>query len=182
MGLLDDLIGQLAAGSAPRPGAPAPQASSGPGMSTVLVALAPVVIAMLSNRGAQGGAAAPSGGGLGDVLGQVLGGGRGGAPATGGLGGLLEQFQRAGFGDQTRTWVGRGQNALLPPEVVEQTFGRSGVAEIARRAGVSEADATRGLSQLLPEVVDRVTPGGEVPDDAALLANVGDLARRLGLG
>jgi uncharacterized protein YidB (DUF937 family) len=183
MGLLDDLIGQLAGGSAQRPGAPAPQATSGPGMSTVLIALAPVVLAMLGNRqrGAQSsGPGASTGGGLGDILGKVLGSGGSSSAGMGGLGGLLEQFQRAGFGVQTRSWVGTGQNQPLPPGALEQTFGRSGLAEIARVAGVSEEDATRGLSQLLPEMVDRVTPDGQVPDGASLLANLSDLSRRLG--
>jgi uncharacterized protein YidB (DUF937 family) len=96
-----------------------------------------------------------------------------------GFGGLLEQFQRAGFGDQVSSWVSTEPNRSIPPEAVEQ-FGRGGVAEIARRAGVSEQDASRGLSQLMPEVVDRVTPSGELPDAASLLASVESLANRLG--
>jgi uncharacterized protein YidB (DUF937 family) len=98
----------------------------------------------------------------------------------GGLGGLLEQFQRAGFGEQTRSWVGTGQNMPLPPGALEQIFGRGGLAKIAGAAGVSEDDASRGLAQLLPEMVDRVTPGGEVPDGDSLLANLSDLSRSLG--
>jgi len=183
MGLLDDLIGQLAGGSPQRPSAPAPRAGSGPDMSTVLVALAPVVLAMLRNSGrsTQSGAGAGGGGGLADILGKVLGGAQG-SSGMGGLGGLLEQFQRAGFGDQTRSWVGTGQNIPLPPGALEQIFGRGGLSEIARTAGVSEDDASRGLSQLLPEMVDRVTPGGQVPDEDSLLASLSDLSRRLGAG
>jgi uncharacterized protein YidB (DUF937 family) len=88
---------------------------------------------------------------------------------------------RAGYGDQARSWVGTGQNMPLSPEALEQIFGHGGLSEIARQAGVSEADATRGLSELLPEVVDRVTPGGQVPDLDQLTASVSDLSRRLGL-
>ena len=159
MGLLDDLIGQLAGGSAPRPDARAPQASSGPGTSAVLLALAPLVIGMLrsSGQGAQAGGA-----------------------SSGGLGGLLDQFRRAGFGDQTNSWVSTGQNMPLPPNALEQTLGRGGLAEIARRAGLSEEDASRGLSQLIPEMVDRVTPDGQVPDGNSLLASLSTLSQRLG--
>src|SRR5262245_57982164 len=140
MGLLDDLIGQLG-GSAQRPDARAPQASSGPGMGTVLVALAPLVIGMLRSSGQ---------------------GAQAGSGNAGGLGGLLDQFRRAGFGDQTNSWVSTGQNMPLPPGAMEQTFGRSGLAELAQRAGLSEEDTSRGLSQLIPEMVDRVTPDGRV--------------------
>jgi uncharacterized protein YidB (DUF937 family) len=63
---------------------------------------------------------------------------------------------------------------------MEQIFGRDGVAAIARQAGVSETDASRGLSELLPEVVDHVTPGGKVPDLDMLAASVEALTRRMG--
>jgi uncharacterized protein YidB (DUF937 family) len=169
-------------------------------MSSVLMALLPVVLAMLANRG--GGApqagSGPGGGGLGDILGQVLGGGaqRGGGGGMGdilggmlgggagggmgGLGGLLEQMQRAGYGEQARSWVGTGQNMPISPDVIGQIFGQGGIAEIARQAGVSEREASEGLSQLLPEVVDRVTPNGQVPDLDQLAASVEDLRKRLG--
>jgi uncharacterized protein YidB (DUF937 family) len=215
MGILEDLLASAMGGGqgmggqdtnypgtrgrAPMP----PQASAGGGMGSIMMALLPVVLSMLASRGGGAGQGG-QGGGLGDILGQVLGGGAqrggaggledilggmlgggaGGAAGAGGMGGLgslLEQLQRSGYGDQARSWVGTGQNMPLPPDAVEQIFGRGGLAEIARQAGVSEADASRGLSELLPEVVDRVTPQGEMPDLDALSASVTDLSRRLGL-
>jgi uncharacterized protein YidB (DUF937 family) len=151
-------------------------------MGQVLIALAPVVLAMLGNaqRGRQPAPGASTGGGLADVLGKMFGAGSG-SSGMGGLGGLIEQFQRAGFRDQADSWVSTGQNMPLPPGALERTFGRSGLAEIARMAGVSETDAESGLSQLIPEMmVDRVTPNGQVPDKASLLASLSDLSRRLG--
>ncbi len=182
MGLLDDLLGQLASGSSPQPEVRPTRAAAGggSGMASILMALLPVVLAMLGNRrGAPAsGFGQRTGGGLGDVLGQVLGGGG----AGGALGGLLEQFQRAGFGEQARSWVGAGANLPIGPDVIAQVFGQGGLAEIARRAGLSEEDTSRGLAQLMPEVVDRVTPRGAVPDDGAeLLASVDALAKRLGV-
>ena len=190
MGLLDDLLGQLAgAATANRPReTPVQAGSAGLGMSTILMALLPVVLAMLRNRGgnapsAQVGQASP-GGGLGDLLGQVLGGvGGGGGASAGGLGGLgaiLEGLQRAGFGEQARSWVGSGENLPLPSGALEQIFGQGGLAEIARRAGLSESDTSRGLAQLMPEVVNHVTPNGQMPLGDDLLASVDALARRLG--
>jgi uncharacterized protein YidB (DUF937 family) len=216
MGILEDL---LASASSPQGGmggmgrqprqAPAPAAAQAGGgnMGGIMMALLPVVLAMLANRGggAQqagtgaggglgdilgqvlggGGGAPRGGGGMGDILGQILGGGggaaAGGMGGMGGLGGLLEQFQRVGYGEQANSWVGTGQNQPIPADVIGQIFGQDGLAAIARQAGVSEQDASAGLSQLLPEVVDRVTPGGEVPDLDQLTASVSDLSRRFGL-
>jgi len=149
-------------------------------MGPVLTALLPVVLSMLAGSGARGERRdASAGGGLGDVLAQVLGG-AGGAGAGGGLGALLEQLQRAGFGEQAGSWVGTGANQPIPAEALEKVFGRGGLAEIARRAGVSEQEAERGLAAVLPEVVDRVTPDGRVPTQDQLLASVDALTRRLG--
>ncbi|HSD41582.1 MAG TPA: YidB family protein [Burkholderiales bacterium] len=187
MALLDDLLGGMLGGAMGQQGEqpmgrgqPPAQANAGGGMGSIMMALLPVVLSMLASRG---GGASQGGGGLGDLLGQVLGGGaqQGGMGGMGGFGSLLEQLQRSGYGDQARSWVGTGQNMPIPPDAMEQIFGRGGLAEIARQAGVSEADASRGLSELLPEVVDRVTPNGEVPDLDSLAASVNDLSRRLGV-
>jgi uncharacterized protein YidB (DUF937 family) len=62
-----------------------------------------------------------------------------------------------------------------------RVFGRDGLEQISRQAGISPDEASQGLSQLLPEVVDRMTPDGDVPDDTALSNSVDDFARRLGL-
>jgi uncharacterized protein YidB (DUF937 family) len=166
MGFLDDLLGQLAGGRADAEG------STG-NTGKVMMALLPVVLGMLTS-----GQRERSGGGLGDILGQVLGGT---ARGSGGLGELLEQFQRAGYGDQARSWVGTGRNQPMPADGFEKVFGRSGLTEIARRAGVSEQDASRGLAQLMPEMIDHVTPNGQVPDASSLLASVDSVARRFGV-
>lgn len=146
---------------------------------------------VLGGHGGQGG----QGGGLGDVLGGLLGGAggnsggggvgavlggvlAGGAGGAGGLGSLLEQFQRAGFGEQVSSWVGGGQNLPISPAAIAQVFGGEALAQVAQQAGVSEAEASEGLSQLLPEVVDRVTPDGQVPNLEQLAASAAALTRQ----
>ena len=183
MGILDDLLGGLAGqGMGGRANTPATRAGGGAGMSQVLMALMPIVLGMLANRGSGGASraqanVAPGSGGLGDLLGQVLGGAGGSA---GGLGGLLEQLQRTGFREQADSWVSRGTNKPISPDAMSQIFGQDGLQQISRHAGLSEEETSRGLSQLLPEVVDRVTPGGQVPDFDSLSKSVDDLARQFG--
>jgi len=203
-GMLGGATNQQPAGRQPTSGGMGRQvpAAAG-GMGGVLMALLPVVLSMLASHGGAGrggpgpgtgggglsdvlgqvlgGGGRGGAGGVGDILGQVLGGGRqgGGQGGMGGLGGLLEQLQRTGYGEQANSWVGPGQNLPISPEAMEQIFGRDGVAAIARHAGVSETDASRGLSQLLPEVVDHVTPDGKVPDLDTLAASVEALTRRM---
>src|SRR5262245_14225187 len=164
MGLLDDLMGQLT--GAPNAGR-AQQSNTG----TAMAALLPIVLAMLRGSGTQS-QAGPSGGGLGDILAQVVGGSGSSSGGVGGLGAILERFQAAGYGDQARSWVSTGQNQPMPSGALERVFGRDALAEIARRAGLSEQDASQGLSRLMPEVIDRVTPGGDVPPASSLQASV----------
>jgi uncharacterized protein YidB (DUF937 family) len=197
MGLLDDLLRNMAGQGA----APQARANAGGGMSKALIALLPIVLMMLSRRGQSAPQGRPQAGGLGDVLGQVLGQGGpamragpagggglddllgqilGGGAAAGGLGGLLEQMRRAGMADQADSWVQRGPNLPIAPEALDQIFGRGGMSEIARQAGISEDEARSGLSELLPEVVDRVTPNGNVPDMDSLANSVDELAKQYG--
>ncbi len=162
MGLLDELLrGGLQGGLGQGMGQQQrPAGQAGGGLAGTAMALLPVVLAMLSKG--QGGASAPRAG-------------------MGGIGDILEQFQRAGYGDQARSWVGTGPNMPVSPDVMAQVFGRDGLAQIASQAGLSEQQASAGLTEVLPEVVDRLTPQGEVPDFDALTASVGDLQRRFGL-
>ena len=155
MGCLDELLGELAGQSmgGRRMQQQQPMQAGGGGMSQVLLALLPVVLGMLANRGSQGGAprqmndAPQGGGGLGDLLGQVLGGAAGGRGGAGGLGGLLAQMQQAGFSDQADSWVSRGANQPISPDAMTQIFGRDGIEQISRQAGVSQEEAARAASR-----------------------------------
>lgn len=169
MGLLDQILGGLAGNTQGRQ--PMGQAAGG-GMGSVLVALLPVVLSMLANRqGAPMGSAAPPGaGGMG-------GGGLGGL--GGGLGGLLEQLTRSGYGRQANSWVSTGPNEALEPQAWSQVFGPAQLAEIASQAGVSEDDARAGLSELMPEVVDRLTPEGQMPAQDQWLASIEAFGRQM---
>lgn len=197
MGILDDLLAGATAGQGG--GLPTQRSQRGAGgPNAALLALLPIVLSMLANRGASassgrdagpvgglgdilgqmmGGGQRGGGGGLGDILGQVLGGGGG---TGGGLGSLLRQFESAGLGDQARSWVSPGQNQPLSPDALGRVFGADGLAAIARQAGLSERDTTAGLAQLLPEIIDRATPQGQVPDEDQLAGTLQDLMRRLG--
>ena len=198
MGILDDLLAGATSGQGGSLPSQRPQRGAG-GPNAALLALLPIVLSMLAKRGAGassgrdagpagglgdilgqmmgGGQRGGGGGGLGDILGQVLGGGGG---SGGGLGGLLQQFESAGLGDQARSWVSPGQNQPLSPDALGRVFGADGLAAIARQAGLSEPETTAGLAQLLPEIIDRATPQGQVPDENQLTGTLQDLMRRLG--
>lgn len=133
--------------------------------------------------GGQSGAQAAPGG---EALAQVLGGllsGSGSGGAGGGLGGLVEQFQRAGLGEVIGSWISTGRNLPVSAEQIGQVLGSDTVAQIAQRLGVDPAQAAGQLSHLLPEVIDRLTPNGQLPAQAGagapdLLGMLGGLLRK----
>jgi uncharacterized protein YidB (DUF937 family) len=183
MGLLDQILrGALGGQSGSSMGGEPAQHQEGAGnMGSIMMALLPVVLGMLANRGGAPQTQIGQGqghGGLGDLLGGILGGGAASGSGAGGLGDLLDRVQRAGFGEQAQSWVGTGQNLPIPADVIGQIFGSGGLSQIARQAGLSEHETSEGLSQLLPDVVDRLTPGGEVPGLDQLTASVESLARQ----
>jgi uncharacterized protein YidB (DUF937 family) len=114
--------------------------------------------------------------GLLDTISGALGGnGAGGNPLlnavmqmlankeTGGLQGLLKTLADNGLGEQVQSWVGTGQNQPVSVDALRNALGDGTLGRIANQAGVSADEAAGGLAQLLPQVVDKLTPNGELP-------------------
>jgi uncharacterized protein YidB (DUF937 family) len=85
-----------------------------------------------------------------------------------GLGGLLNKLQQGGLGNATDSWVGNGQNQPVPPNQLGSALGPDVIKSLAQRSGLSEDELTQQLSQVLPGVVDKLTPAGRLPTAAEL--------------
>ncbi|MEM9040590.1 MAG: YidB family protein [Actinomycetota bacterium] len=83
--------------------------------------------------------------------------------SLGGLGGLVGKFTGAGLGDKANSWVGTGENQALDPDEVEQALGSAEVDTIAKQAGMSRDEAKSGLADMIPGLVDQMSPGGSLP-------------------
>lgn len=123
---------------------------------------------------------AMTGGGLGgssDMLMKVIGGlltqGAGGSAGwLGGLGGLLSQLTQGGLGDAVQSWVGSGPNHPVSADQLGHVLGGDQVADMAQQAGMSSGDLLSQLSHLLPQVVDHLTPSGQVPPPGANMTDM----------
>ena len=104
---------------------------------------------------------------------------------NGGLEGVLGKLRQGGLGRQADSWVSTGQNMGISPEQLQQVFGSSAIGDLASQLGLSKDQAGSTMAQLFPEVINRLTPQGQVPkngDDEiaqglSMLAN-GELLRR----
>lgn len=138
------------------------------------------------------GSGSSSGGGLEDLLGGILGGRSGGAAGgragganmgaivgalaplviqmlrSGGLSKLMQGFQQKGLGAQADSWVAPGGNQRVSGSDMRVALGDDEVRRFAQEAGLPEDEAADVLAAVVPEVVNGLTPSGQVPDDAEL--------------
>jgi len=91
-----------------------------------------------------------------------------GGGLLGGLGGLLEKLQKGGLGDVANSWVGPGQNKPVAPGQLGPALGNDLIKTLSQRSGIPEDELMKQLSQILPGVVDKLTPQGRVPTAAEL--------------
>jgi uncharacterized protein YidB (DUF937 family) len=148
MGILDQVI-RSALGSATG-------TQSGQGRSPIMVAL----MALLASRALA--SVRPQ---------QPQGGNLGGQPQgdLGGLGGLVDRFRQGGFEDILKSWIGTGENKPIAPNQLQSALGPETVDHLARETGMPRDDLLAQLSQLLPGVIDKLTPEGQLPRDQDLL-------------
>jgi uncharacterized protein YidB (DUF937 family) len=173
--------------------------------------LSQVLGSVLGGAGGQQGAPGGLGGlggGLGGVLGSVFGGraqdgaeadaapagGQGALMAmllplaiqwvqrNGGIGALLERFKQQGYSQQAASWVSTGENQAVGAQAVSEVVGTEELSRLSRQLGVSDEQVAGGLAQILPQVVNHLTPEGSVPHDADETLGAGLAALKQFLG
>jgi len=109
-----------------------------------------------------------------NALGGLLGGSSKQDPAAmlsgllndaGGLQGLMGQFQKAGFGEQFASWVGTGENKPLDAQQVQSAVGMDEIQRLASKLGMQTQTVLPLLAQFLPQVIDKLTPKGQIDDN-----------------
>jgi uncharacterized protein YidB (DUF937 family) len=78
----------------------------------------------------------------------------------GGIQGIVAQLEQQGLGGTVRSWVGTGANQPITADQVHQAFGSDTVKELAAKIGMTPQDLASKLSQILPQAIDKLTPGG----------------------
>jgi uncharacterized protein YidB (DUF937 family) len=82
---------------------------------------------------------------------------------SGGIGGLMNSFNQAGMGDIIKSWVSTGQNSPISANQLSQVLGNDQIGQLAQQLGVNSQQAGQMLSQYLPQIIDHLTPQGQVP-------------------
>ncbi len=123
------------------------------------------------------GSGASGSGGAGNILGALLGalGGSGsGGQSNGGnpLGGLMDALTKSGLVDQAKSWVGNGDNQPVSGAQIAEALPNGALQQAAQQAGVSPEEAANQIAQHLPQAVDKLTPGGELPQAGTSLEDL----------
>lgn len=122
-----------------------------------------VIKGQATNNAAPGAAPGSSPDLLNSVIGMIT------DPQSGGLSGLIEKISAGGLADQVSSWVSTGKNLPVSAEQIQEVLGSSFVQGLAAKMGINTADVAGSLAGLLPQVIDKLTPDGEVPGDNNLL-------------
>jgi len=95
-----------------------------------------------------------------DLMSSVMGllGGQGG------LDKMIGQFASKGLGDVIGSWVSTGKNLPVSGDQLQSVLGKDTINNLASKLGMDKGALTSQLTNLLPNVVDKLTPNGKVPD------------------
>jgi uncharacterized protein YidB (DUF937 family) len=108
---------------------------------------------------------------------SALSGLAGGSSQGGGfdMGSILGNMQSGGMADMAASWLGDGDNDKISTDQVTSIFGQDKIADFASKLGLSEEEAVGGLSDALPQMVDKASSGG------SLLDSIGGIEGALGM-
>ena len=88
---------------------------------------------------------------------------------VGGVQGLASRLEQHGLGNVVQSWIGTGANLPISADQLQAALGPDTVAAVARKVGVPPEQAQQALAQLLPQLVDKLTPNGQVPQQQDLM-------------
>lgn len=151
------------------------------------------VLGSVLGGGMGGGLGGGMGSGFGNSVGQSRGGfgGKGMLMAAllpivlmfiqrnGGLAGTLDKVRNMGFGEQANTWMGTGENAGIDPNSVSQLFDQQDIEQVAQQTGADTQEVRQGLAELLPQVMDNLTPNGNLDTDGEANNEINEILSQL---
>jgi len=76
-----------------------------------------------------------------------------------------------------QSWISKGKNLPLSADQVKSSMGSKALSELASQLGLSEDKAASKVAGALPQLINKLTPDGQVPDQAALAKRLADLLK-----
>ena len=95
-----------------------------------------------------------------------------------GLQGIVGKMQSNGMGRQVHSWIGNGQNLPVTGADIKKAVDQQQLAKAAQQQGVSPDQLCEQIAQVLPEIVDKATPSGQVPRQGSKDAMAGKHSKK----
>jgi uncharacterized protein YidB (DUF937 family) len=134
------------------------------------IALGSVLAGMMRNRGAGSPMGVPGGtrpyGNQTALLVMLLPLAMRWVQKNGGMNAVLDKFRQKGMTRQAQSWMSTGENQPIDEQSVEQVVGQQELREMAQRLGVPEEQVAQAFAEIMPEMVDKLTPEGQLPQEA----------------
>ena len=134
------------------------------------IALGSVLGGMMRGGRGRGGVGVPAGRGLGGnqtaLLMMLLPLAMRWVQRNGGMGAVLDKFRQQGLDRQAKSWVSTGANDAVDEKAVEQVVGQDELRQMAQRLGVPEHEVAQAFAEIMPEMVDKLSPEGHLPQEA----------------
>lgn len=100
---------------------------------------------------------------------------------NGGLSGVLSKFNNSGLGTQAQSWLSADvDNNGLDAGDITRLFGADEINNICQQTGASQGDVCQGIAELLPQVVNDLTPQGGLQNESEANQEIADLLGQLG--
>lgn len=98
------------------------------------------------------------------------------SPQVGGIAGLQRMFQQGGLGKILSSWISTGQNMPISADQLQGVLHSGALQQAAQKVGMDPSQLTNLMGSLLPHLVDKLTPNGQVPDAGTLQKMLSGLA------
>jgi uncharacterized protein YidB (DUF937 family) len=82
------------------------------------------------------------------------------------LGGIVSNLNAQGLMDIADSWLGNGENAPISADAVKNLLGKEKLSQIAAKLDLDEASVANGVTEALPEIIDKSSRDGSLLDVA----------------
>jgi uncharacterized protein YidB (DUF937 family) len=96
-----------------------------------------------------------------------------------GMSGLIQKFNEKGLGEHMSSWIGTGKNLPISADQIRDALGSDRIKDLASKLNLGEHETSKSLADLLPQLIDKLTPDGSVPHEGMLSQGIDMLKKKL---
>jgi len=96
------------------------------------------------------------------------------------IGDIVGKFTGAGgeIEEKTRSWLGDGANESISASQLNEVIGADKIEAFAAKLGIDGNEASGGLAELLPELIDKSSRGGSLLDSVGGAGGLAGMASK----